>query len=81
MLGPAGAKLPFTWTPVKGDVLSPSLPTLAIQVLSSFQPLLQIKLPPSYVTVDGLIESATDSVQLHTRQLSKLQQLPPPLPQ
>ena len=79
MLGPVGAKLPFTWTPVREDALSPSLPTLATQVLSSFPPLLQLKLLPFHVTVDGLTESATDSVQLPTRQLSKQQQLPSPL--
>ena len=42
MLGPVGARSTSTWTPVRGDAPSPSLPTLAIQVLSSFPPLLQL---------------------------------------
>ena len=79
MLGPVVAKPPSTWTPVMGDVLSPSLPTLAIQVLSSFLPLLQLL--PSYATVEEQTRSATDSALLLTRQLSE-QHLPsPPLPQ
>ena len=79
MLGLVGAKPPSTWTPVMGDVLSPSLPTLAIQVLSSFLPLLQLL--PSYATVEEQTRSATDSALLLTRQLSE-QHLPsPPLPQ
>ena len=79
MLGPVGAKPPSTWTPVRGDALSPSLPTLAIQVLSSFLPLLQLL--PSYATVEEQTRSATDSALLLTRQLSE-QHLPsPPLPQ
>ena len=79
MLGPVGARPTSTWTPVRGDALSPSLPTLAIQVLSSFLPLLQLL--PSYATVEEQTRSATDSALLLTRQLSE-QHLPsPPLPQ
>ena len=83
MLGPAVAKLLSTWTPVRGDAPSPLLPTLVTQVLSSFPPLLQLLL--SYATVERQIRSATDSVLLLTRQLSRLQILPlqlpfPPLP-
>ena len=52
---------------MKGDALSPSLPTLAIEVLFSFLPLLQLPLLQFNVTVDGLTESATDSLQLPTR--------------
>ena len=71
MLGPVGAKPPSTWTPVRGDALSPSLPTLVIQVLSSFPPLLQLLL--SCAIVEEQTESATDSVLLPTRQLSEEQ--------
>ena len=71
MLGPVGAKPPSTWTPVRGDALSPSLPTLAIQVLSSFPPLLQLLL--SRAIVEEQTESAIDSVLLPTRQLSEQQ--------
>ena len=71
MLGPVVAKPPSTWTPVMGDVLSPSLPTLAIQVLSSFLPLLQLL--PSYATVEEQTRSAIDSVHLPTKQLSMRQ--------
>ena len=77
MLGPVGAKPPSTWTPVRGDALSPSLPTLAIQVLSSFPPLLQLL--PSNATVDWLTRNATDSVLLLTKQQNKPIQLPSPL--
>ena len=81
MLGLVGAKPPSTWTPVRGDALSPSLLTLAIQELSSFLHLLQLL--PSNATVDGLTKNATDSVLLLTKQLrkqqSKLLQLPSPL--
>ena len=69
MPGPVGAKPPSTWTPVRGDALSPSLPTLVIQVLSSFPPLLQLLL--SYATVDEQKRSAIDSELLLTRQLSE----------
>ena len=78
MLGPVGAKPPSTWTPVRGDALSPSLPTLATQVLSSFPPLLQLL--PSNATVEGLTRNATDSVLLLTKQLSKQQNKPLQLP-
>ena len=79
MLGPVGAKPPSTWTPVRGDALSPSLPTLATQMLSSFPPRLQLL--TSYATVEEQKKSAIDSVQLPTKQLSiKFLQLPPPSP-
>ena len=71
MLGLVGAKPPSTWTPVMGDVLSPSLPTLAIQVLSFFPPPLQLLL--SRAIVEEQTESAIDSVLLPTRQLSEQQ--------
>ena len=68
MLGPVGAWPPSTWTPVRGDAPSPSLPTLATQVLSSFPPLLQLL--PSYATVEEQTKRAIDSVHLPTKQLS-----------
>ena len=67
MLGPVGAKPPSTWTPVRADALSPSLPTLATQMLSSFTPRLQLL--TSHVTVEEQKKSAIDSVQLPTKQL------------
>ena len=71
MLGPVGAKPPFTWTPVRGNALSPSLPTLATQVLFSCPTLLQLLL--SRAIVEEQTESAIDSVLLPTRQLSEQQ--------
>ena len=68
MLGPVGAKPPSTWTPVRGDALSPSLPTLATQMLSSFPPRLQLL--TSYATVEEQKKNAIDIVQLPTKQLS-----------
>ena len=60
MLGPVGAWPPSTWTPVRGYAPSPSLPTLAIQVLSSFPPLLQLL--QSYATMEEQKKKAIYSV-------------------
>ena len=60
MLGPVGAWPPSTWTPVRGYAPSPSLPTLATQVLSSFPPLLQLL--QSYATMEEQTKRAIDSV-------------------